>query len=74
MAAFRVRQLGYLQNNLKAESGDALYAPFGRDLFTLKKKRYHVGELLELPDLPPEFASDVGGVPPYLIFNIQLPK
>lgn len=74
MTAFRVRQLGYVENNRKDVSGPALYAPFGRDLLTLPKKRYHMGELLELPELPPEFTDPIAGVPPYLILNVMLPK
>eukprot|EP00035_Acanthoeca_spectabilis_P025508 m.458711 g.458711 ORF g.458711 m.458711 type:complete len:294 (+) comp21570_c0_seq1:76-957(+) len=74
MTAFRVRQLGYVENNRKDVSGPALYAPFGRDLLTLPKKRYHMGELLELPELPPEFTDPIAGVPPYLILNVMLPN
>ena len=50
------------------------YALFARDLFVVPQKQFHIGESIELPQLPSEFANDVGGVPPYLIVNIMLPK
>mmetsp|Transcript_28747 Transcript_28747/g.75456 ORF Transcript_28747/g.75456 Transcript_28747/m.75456 type:complete len:296 (-) Transcript_28747:179-1066(-) len=74
MTKFRVRQVGYSESNKKDVSGDPLYSCFARDCFSFSKKRYHVGELLELPELPPDLAEGVAGVPPYIVLNVMLPN
>lgn len=78
-ATFRLRQRGYAKHKTKAPSQSAVYELASVDLYSTRRKHFHVVRRLRLPDIvnsactPDGLTLDEINIPQVLVIHILMP-
>eukprot|EP01025_Chloroclados_australasicus_P015769 TRINITY_DN17618_c0_g1_i4.p1 TRINITY_DN17618_c0_g1~~TRINITY_DN17618_c0_g1_i4.p1 ORF type:complete len:491 (-),score=46.31 TRINITY_DN17618_c0_g1_i4:316-1788(-) len=71
--SFRIRSAEYMKTRRKEPCKGSLYELVGVDLFSFKKKVFHIGKHIELPTLYKWKQWKDKELPPLIIINVMLP-